>query len=396
MDTIREITQQYFRTDLPPLRVGDKVEITTKNYNKNEKDKNDGTLKHRLTHFKGTVITQKNPGQISYTFSVLKESKGSEKVAIRSIFSYHSPLIVSIKKIGQINQKVRRAKLYYLERDGVIVILGIGTIIYFAGPKNNSVGNKKQTSWEEETSHLKIQLNSVKNELKNLSDNTQKSQLENKLTEIENKVNKITKQDNSPQQSDIKKLEQEIKNIKKKIESNKPDKSPDPSDTPNNPPLPEQPNDKYPALIATKRELEYKVNPPLAISSVGTDYNQLSETNKNSLLPGSALLTDTLDGLGGGSSPLDSKGIANIIHAAPWPRDLFKSDEDFINCVVKSVQNSIILAERNNFEKLAIPLVGGGIYLGSCDPQKLAEGIIRGAINQLEKCQKLKKIIFID
>src|SRR5437763_4327126 len=117
MDTIRDITKQYFRTDLPPLQVGDKVEITIKNLNKTEKAKNDEKSKYRLTHFKGTVITQKNKGQISYTFSVLKDSKGSDKVAIRSIYSYHSLLIASIKKIGKINQKVRRPKLYYLERE---------------------------------------------------------------------------------------------------------------------------------------------------------------------------------------------------------------------------------------------------------------------------------------
>jgi len=63
---------------------------------------------------------------------------------------------------------------------------------------------------------------------------------------------------------------------------------------------------------------------------------------------------------------------------------------------VHSVQNSIILADRYKFEKLAIPFVGGGIYLGNCDPQKLAEGIMKGAINQLEKCQILSKIIFLD
>jgi len=117
MDTLQEISKQYFRTDLPPLQVGDKVEITTKNFNKNEKAKNEEKPKLRLTHFKGTVIGQKNPGQISYSFSVLKESKGSDKLAIRSIFSYHSPLIVSIKKLGKLNQKIRRAKLYYLERE---------------------------------------------------------------------------------------------------------------------------------------------------------------------------------------------------------------------------------------------------------------------------------------
>src|SRR3954471_11964707 len=116
MDATSDIIKQYFRTDLPPLQVGDKVEITTKHFNQNQNKKNDDSAKQkiRLTHFKGIVIAQKNCGQISYTFSVLKESS---KLVIRSVFSYHSPLIVSIKKIGKINQKVRRAKLYYLERE---------------------------------------------------------------------------------------------------------------------------------------------------------------------------------------------------------------------------------------------------------------------------------------
>ncbi|CAI2162901.1 17019_t:CDS:1 [Funneliformis geosporum] len=117
MDTIREITKQYFRTDLPPLQVGDKVEIITKNFNQNEKNKEDGKPKHRLTRFKGTVIGQKNPCQIGYTFSVLKDSKGGDKVAVKSIFSYHSPSIVSIKKIGRIDEKVHQAKLYHLEKE---------------------------------------------------------------------------------------------------------------------------------------------------------------------------------------------------------------------------------------------------------------------------------------
>jgi hypothetical protein len=69
--------------------------------------------------------------------------------------------------------------------------------------------------------------------------------------------------------------------------------------------------------VPTKNELEYKTNPPLPISSVGTDYSQLGEINKNSLLSGSALLTDTLDGSGSGSSILNSKGITHIIHATP-------------------------------------------------------------------------------
>jgi len=107
MNVLQEITQQYLRTDLPELHVGDKIEVTIKNYKPSEKDK------FRLTHFKGIIISQKNKKQISYTFSVLKETN---KAKIRSTFLYHSPFLISIKKVGRINQKVRRAKLYYLER----------------------------------------------------------------------------------------------------------------------------------------------------------------------------------------------------------------------------------------------------------------------------------------
>ena len=119
MDTTSNTTKQYLRTDLPPLQVGDKVEITTKNFNPNEKNEDDGKQKHRLTRFKGTVIAQKNPHQISYTFSVLRDSKGVDKVAIKGVFSYHSPLIVSIKKVPRsvYYKRPRRAKLNYLERE---------------------------------------------------------------------------------------------------------------------------------------------------------------------------------------------------------------------------------------------------------------------------------------
>ncbi|RHZ35186.1 50S ribosomal protein L19 [endosymbiont GvMRE of Glomus versiforme] len=107
MDSLQEINKQYFRTDLPSLEIGDIIEVSIKNFDKNEKDK------FRLTRFKGEIIAQKNKGQISYTFSVLKES---DKVVIRSIFSYHSPLIVEIEKLPHAKRKIRRAKLYYLER----------------------------------------------------------------------------------------------------------------------------------------------------------------------------------------------------------------------------------------------------------------------------------------
>ena len=120
MDTFQEINKQYLRTDLPELQVGDEVEVTTKNFYLEEKDQKskkkekDEKKKYRLTRFKGTVIKQKNEQRISYTFSVLKESR---KVAVRGVFLYHSPLLVSIKKLGRLNQKVHRTNLTYLERE---------------------------------------------------------------------------------------------------------------------------------------------------------------------------------------------------------------------------------------------------------------------------------------
>ena len=156
---------------------------------------------------------------------------------------------------------------------------------------------------------------------------------------------------------------------------------------------------KYPALIVNKDEIEYKENPYLPISSVGTDYTTANETN---LPAGSALMTDTLDGKGGGSSVLNSKGITHIIHAAPKPRSSFSTDQDFINNVVKAVQNCILLADRADIQQqiktdtLAICLVGGGIYLDACSPSLLAEGIIRGAVNQLAKCKNISGLSLID
>jgi len=37
MDNIHDITKQYLRADLPSLQVGDKIEVTAKHFNQNEK-----------------------------------------------------------------------------------------------------------------------------------------------------------------------------------------------------------------------------------------------------------------------------------------------------------------------------------------------------------------------
>src|SRR5436190_21753961 len=100
MDLIQEITKPYLRSDLPSLRTGEKVEIVTKVFDKDKKEE------YKLSTFKGIIISQKRPKRISYNFTVLKESS---KLVIRQTFFYHSPSIVKIKKMGMINQKIRRA-----------------------------------------------------------------------------------------------------------------------------------------------------------------------------------------------------------------------------------------------------------------------------------------------
>ena len=103
---IRDITSSQIRNDLPSVEVGENIEVFTKLFDKKNKDK------FKLTSFKGTVISCRRRNQISSNFSIIKESN---KLVVKKIFFYNSPLIVEIRKLGKI-KKIRRAKLFYLER----------------------------------------------------------------------------------------------------------------------------------------------------------------------------------------------------------------------------------------------------------------------------------------
>jgi O-acetyl-ADP-ribose deacetylase (regulator of RNase III) len=125
----------------------------------------------------------------------------------------------------------------------------------------------------------------------------------------------------------------------------------------------------------------------LKISSVGTEIKK----NSRVMPDGSALLTDT-----GNNSSLQNQGINYIIHVVPKTRNSCSSDEEFIEIAVKAAQNSIILADREGIKSLAICFIAGKIYLGSCPPEKLAQAIIMGALDQIEENREnLKKIIFV-
>jgi O-acetyl-ADP-ribose deacetylase (regulator of RNase III) len=144
----------------------------------------------------------------------------------------------------------------------------------------------------------------------------------------------------------------------------------------------------FPFLNSTNNEPEFAL--ANCISSVGTDYSQ----GINGKLPrGAALITD--------SGNLAKNKIKKIIHAASGSHD---SDyHPTKESVILSVQNSIILAERQNVKSLAIPLIGGNIFLNhikktspDITPEKLAEMIVKAAINQRNALDKDLKIVFID
>ncbi|MGD8440614.1 MAG: 50S ribosomal protein L19 [Holophagae bacterium] len=99
MDLIREVTQEYLRTDIPEFRPGDNVKVHVR-LREGEKE--------RIQIFEGLVIARKHGG-VSETFTVRKISSG---VGVERTFPLHSPSIaqIEVSRRGQ----VRRAKLYYI------------------------------------------------------------------------------------------------------------------------------------------------------------------------------------------------------------------------------------------------------------------------------------------
>lgn len=99
MDLIREVTQEYLKSDIPEFRPGDTVRVHVR-LREGEKE--------RIQVFEGVVIARDHGG-ISETFTVRKISSG---VGVERIFPLHAPTIAKIEL--QRRGRVRRAKLYYL------------------------------------------------------------------------------------------------------------------------------------------------------------------------------------------------------------------------------------------------------------------------------------------
>ena len=103
MDLVKTLSQQYMKTELPNMNVGDTVRVVVRVTEGN---------RERTQAFDGTIIARKHGG-ISETITVRRISYN---VGCEKVFPVHSPTIVSVETIRK--GKVRRAKLYYL-RDRV-------------------------------------------------------------------------------------------------------------------------------------------------------------------------------------------------------------------------------------------------------------------------------------
>jgi large subunit ribosomal protein L19 len=98
--TIKDIENNFIKTDLPVLKIGDNVKIGVKII--------EGT-KERVQFYEGTIIARKN-SSINTTITVRKVMQG---IGIERVFLIHSPKLDSIIVLR--SSKVRRAKLYYLK-----------------------------------------------------------------------------------------------------------------------------------------------------------------------------------------------------------------------------------------------------------------------------------------
>jgi len=98
-NTIDKLNDNFTKTDLPIICIGDNVKIGVKIIEGN---------KERVQFYEGTVIAKKN-SSVNTTVTVRKVLQG---IGVERIFLVHSPKIDSITVLR--SSKVRRSKLYYL------------------------------------------------------------------------------------------------------------------------------------------------------------------------------------------------------------------------------------------------------------------------------------------
>nr|YP_001936384.1 ribosomal protein L19 [Heterosigma akashiwo]ABV65990.1 50S ribosomal protein L19 [Heterosigma akashiwo]BBA18197.1 50S ribosomal protein L1 [Heterosigma akashiwo]BBA18613.1 50S ribosomal protein L1 [Heterosigma akashiwo]BBA18890.1 50S ribosomal protein L1 [Heterosigma akashiwo]BBA19029.1 50S ribosomal protein L1 [Heterosigma akashiwo] len=96
---LQKVQQQYLKTDIPNVEVGDTVRLGLLIKEGN---------KERTQYYEGVTISKKNSG-INKTITVRRIMQG---IGIERLFLIHSPKIASIEIKKSAN--VKRSKLYYL------------------------------------------------------------------------------------------------------------------------------------------------------------------------------------------------------------------------------------------------------------------------------------------
>jgi large subunit ribosomal protein L19 len=98
-EVVASIQSEYFKPNLPEIRVGDLVRIGVSIQEGN---------KQRVQPFEGTVIAQ-HQASVNSTITVRKTLQG---IGVERVFPLHAPCITSIQVLRR--AEVVRAKLYYL------------------------------------------------------------------------------------------------------------------------------------------------------------------------------------------------------------------------------------------------------------------------------------------
>nr|YP_010277129.1 ribosomal protein L19 [Thalassionema nitzschioides]UHY40652.1 ribosomal protein L19 [Thalassionema nitzschioides] len=94
-----EVENKFLKTDLPILKIGDKIRVGLKIIEGN---------KERVQSYVGIIIAKKN-SSINSTITV---RKSVQETGIERVFLIHSPKIDSITVLQ--SSKIRRSKLYFL------------------------------------------------------------------------------------------------------------------------------------------------------------------------------------------------------------------------------------------------------------------------------------------
>ena len=103
MNIIDKYEKEQMKDNLPEIRIGDKVRISTRIV--------EGT-RERLQVFEGVVIAR-HRGNNRESITVRKQSYA---VGVERVFPLHAPVVEKVEVVS--HAKVRKAKLYYL-RDRV-------------------------------------------------------------------------------------------------------------------------------------------------------------------------------------------------------------------------------------------------------------------------------------